>query len=52
MKSASSDFLKEDFEDRVKTNKPVEYKMYLVYANKNDITNETTALWSSRHKES
>ncbi|EGK8084452.1 catalase [Campylobacter lari] len=52
MKSASSDFLKEDFQNRIKTNKPVEYKMYLVYANKNDITNDTTALWSGKHKES
>ena len=26
--------------------------MYLVYANKDDITNDTTALWQGEHKES
>ena len=25
--------------------------MYLVYANKNDVTNDTTALWTGEHKE-
>ncbi|QOR01029.1 catalase [Campylobacter sp. 2014D-0216] len=52
IKNASSDFLKEDFQNRVKLNQPVEYKMYLVYANQDDITDETTALWSGKHKES
>ncbi|TXE87617.1 catalase [Campylobacter volucris] len=51
MKTASKDFLKEDFENRIKT-QPIEYKMYLIYANKDDITNDTTALWKGKHKES
>ncbi|OOC30447.1 hypothetical protein BZK24_08490, partial [Helicobacter pylori] len=29
--------------------KPVEYQMYLVFANKNDATNDTTALWKGKH---
>ena len=46
----SDKFLEDDFSKYVK-NKPVSYKMYLVYANKNDVTNDTTALWTGEHKE-
>lgn len=46
----SDNFLESDFKARsVKT--PILYKMILVFANQGDITNDTTALWSGKHKE-
>lgn len=46
----NDDFLESDFKERV-SKKPIAYKMVLILANKNDITNDTTALWSGKHKE-
>ncbi len=48
--SIKDDFLESDFKNHV-AKKPIEYKMILVYANPKDITNDTTALWSGKHKE-
>lgn len=45
-----TDYLLTRFQEHIK-NKPVEYKMYLVFANKDDVINDTTALWSGKHKE-
>lgn len=42
-------FLKASLEKYIE-NKPVEYDMYIVYANKGDVTDDTTALWSGKHK--
>ncbi|MDA3966504.1 MULTISPECIES: catalase family peroxidase [Helicobacter] len=44
------DFLATNFQNYTK-NKPVKYDMYLVLANKGDILDDTTALWSGKHKE-
>lgn len=44
------DFLLSEFKTYT-SNKPVEYDMYLVYANKGDVIDDTTALWSGKHKE-
>ena len=44
------DFLKADFERQVKT-APIAYDMYLVFANKGDVTDNTTALWKGKHEE-
>ncbi len=44
------DFLVSEFKKYVK-NKPIEYDMYLVYANDGDIIDDTTALWQGDHKE-
>ncbi|CAM2963039.1 catalase [Helicobacter burdigaliensis] len=49
LQKASKDFLEENFKKYTK-NKPIEYKMYLEFANKNDKTDDTTALWSGEHK--
>ena len=50
LEKKSDYFLEDDFSNYVKK-APVAYKMYLVYANKNDVINDTTALWSGEHKE-
>ncbi|MCX2717112.1 catalase family peroxidase [Helicobacter sp. MIT 21-1697] len=44
------DFLLSSFKSYTK-NKPIEYDMYLIYPNKQDATNDTTALWKGAHKE-
>ncbi len=44
------DFLLYSFRSYTKK-KPIEYDMYLVYPNKQDVTNDTTALWNGTHKE-
>lgn len=44
------DFLLSSFKSYTK-NKPMEYDMYLIYPNKQDVTNDTTALWKGAHKE-
>lgn len=49
LKSVSKDFLKENFITYTK-DKPIEYKMYLEFANKGDILDDTTALWQGEHK--
>ena len=49
-KSFGNDFLRADFEKRIKA-KPFAYDMYLIYANKNDVIDDTTALWTGEHKE-
>ncbi|KAB0575309.1 catalase [Helicobacter pullorum NCTC 12824] len=49
LKSASKDFLKEDFIAYTK-NKPIEYQMYLEFPNKGDAVDDTTALWTGDHK--
>lgn len=43
-------YLEDVFKKDLK-NGPVKYKMVLVLANPNDIINDTTALWSGKHKE-
>lgn len=50
VKKQSKDFLESEFKARV-AKKPIGYKMYLVLANPNDPTNDTTALWSGKHQE-
>lgn len=50
LKKVGDNYLLERFQEHIKS-KPIEYKMYLVYANKDDITNDTTALWKGKHKE-
>ncbi len=50
LKQKDSNYLLSAFQQHLKT-KPIEYKMYLVLANKNDATNDTTALWKGKHKE-
>ena len=42
------DFLLYSFRSYTKK-KPIEYDMYLVYPNKQDVTNDTTALWNGTH---
>lgn len=49
-KGVGDHYLEKQFKEEVKQ-KPIEYKMMLVLANKGDITNDTTALWSGKHKE-
>lgn len=49
-KKLGDDFLESDFKSKT-ASKPIEYKMMLILANPNDITNDTTALWSGKHKE-
>lgn len=44
------DFLLSTFQSYI-AKKPMEYDMYLVYANDNDVINDTTALWEGEHKE-
>lgn len=43
-------FLESDFKSKV-ASKPIEYKLVFVYANEKDIIDDTTALWSGKHKE-
>lgn len=43
-------FLESDFKDK-SSKSPILYKMILVFANPNDKINDTTALWSGKHKE-
>lgn len=50
VKKQSKDFLETEFKARV-AKKPITYKMYLILANPNDPTNDTTALWSGKHQE-
>lgn len=50
LKNKGDHFLEEDFKAYAK-NKPVEYKMYLIYANKGDVIDNTTVLWKGKHKE-
>ncbi|WP_104722639.1 catalase family peroxidase [Helicobacter mesocricetorum] len=50
LKNANKDFLLENFQTYTQT-KPIEYDMYLVYPNKGDATDDTTALWKGKHKE-
>ena len=50
LEKLGDDFLEDDFKAKV-AKKPIEYKMMLVLANKNDVTNDTTALWKGKHKE-
>ena len=50
LKQKDSNYLLSAFQQHLKT-KPIEYQMYLVFANKNDATNDTTALWKGKHKE-
>lgn len=45
-----NDFLESDFKEKSK-NAPIAYKMILVLANPKDKTDDTTALWSGKHKE-
>ena len=45
-----NDFLESDFKEKSKK-APIAYKMILVLANPKDKTDDTTALWSGRHKE-
>ena len=49
-KAMGDDFLESDFKNQV-AKKPVEYKMILVLANPKDSVNDTTVLWSGKHKE-
>ncbi len=50
LKTKGDAFLEEDLKQRV-AKKPIAYEMYLVYANKGDATDDTTALWKGKHKE-
>ncbi|GAA8041475.1 catalase [Helicobacter pylori] len=50
LKQKDSNYLLSSFQQHLKT-KPIEYQMYLVFANKNDATNDTTVLWKGKHKE-
>lgn len=50
LKKAKNIFLEEDFKVRIKK-APIVYQMYLVYANEGDSVNDTTALWSGKHRE-
>lgn len=50
IKQYSDDFLRSDFLAKIKET-PIIYDMYLVYANKGDKTDDTTALWEGKHKE-
>ncbi len=43
-------FLEKDFKNYLQK-KPVEYKMYLVYANKDDVIDNTAVLWRGKHQE-
>lgn len=45
-----NDFLESDFKEKIKK-APITYKMVLVLANHKDKTDDTTALWSGKHKE-
>ena len=50
LKTKDDNFLESDAKAKL-AKKPIEYKMVLVFANPNDVTNDTTALWSGEHKE-
>lgn len=50
LKEVGDDFLVENFQTAIKT-APVAYKMYLVYPNDGDATDDVTALWRGAHKE-
>lgn len=50
LKDMKDDFLKADLQARTQK-APIKYDMYLVFANKNDATNNTTALWKGKHEE-
>lgn len=50
LKKLGNDFLKQDFKTKI-AQKPIEYTMVLVLANPDDITDQTTALWSGKHTE-
>ena len=49
-KKLGDDFLLKDFKTKV-ASKPIEYKMMLILANPKDKADDTTALWSGKHKE-
>lgn len=49
-KTKSKDYLLQEFNKHIK-NKSINYKMYLVLANPQDVTNDTTAIWSGKHEE-
>ncbi len=49
-KAMGDNFLESDFQNKV-AKKPVEYKMFLILANPEDVIDDTTALWSGKHKE-
>ncbi len=44
------EFLESDFKQKI-ANTPIRYKMILVFANPNDSIDNTTALWSGKHKQ-
>lgn len=46
----SDNFLESDFKNKT-AKKPIAYKMILVFANPNDVIDNTTALWSGKHRE-
>lgn len=50
LQKVSNDFLESDFKEKAKK-APITYKMILVLANPKDKTDDTTALWSGKHKE-
>lgn len=50
LQKLSNDFLESDFKEKSKK-APIAYKMILVLANPKDKTDDTTALWSGKHKE-
>lgn len=50
LKQLGDKFLAQRFQKEV-AKKPIEYKMYLVLANKGDVIDDTTALWEGEHKE-
>ncbi|CAM3362405.1 catalase [Helicobacter labetoulli] len=50
LQKLSNDFLESDFKEKAKK-APIAYKMILVLANPKDKTDDTTALWSGKHKE-
>lgn len=46
----SDNYLEDTFKNEV-SNKPIQYKMFLVLANPDDIIDDTTVLWKGKHKE-
>ncbi len=50
LKTLGENFLEQDFKTKI-AKKPITYTMLLVLANPNDITDQTTALWSGKHTE-
>lgn len=49
-KKQKKNYLEKDFKIKV-AKRPIVYQMYLVLANPEDSTNDTTALWKGKHKE-